>query len=151
MDRIKLMLNSRKPDNYAFYCPSTNLHLTRSNPVGYVDRVASTIFIAVKSGALIDVDGVIDLETGELKIAKKDYVTPEIVEIKQEEEKIDAPEPVAPKQEEEKSEDPVVEDPKQEEEKTEELDLFADLEIKEEKAASKKRSKKEKSDVVEQQ
>ena len=55
---IKLQLNIRKPNNYAFFCPTSRLHLTYSDPVGVVDRVTPAILIGLKSGKLIDVDGV---------------------------------------------------------------------------------------------
>lgn len=64
MDRIKLMLNTRKPGNYAFFCPKSKLHLTLSNPIGFVDGVTPSILVGVKTKTLIDVDGVIDLGTG---------------------------------------------------------------------------------------
>lgn len=64
MDRIKIALNLRKPGNYAFFCPVSRLHLTRSNPVGYADGVTSAILMGLLSKSLLDVDGVVDLKTG---------------------------------------------------------------------------------------
>lgn len=66
---IKLRLNPRKAGNYAFFCPVTKLHLTLTNPVGTTDRVSVYILRALKSKTLIDVNNVVDLETGELNIA----------------------------------------------------------------------------------
>ena len=69
MDRIKLALNLRKPGNYAFFCPVSRLHLTRSNPVGSADGVTSAILVGLRSKVLLDVDGVVNLETGKIKKA----------------------------------------------------------------------------------
>lgn len=66
---IELRLNPRKAGNYAFFCPVTKLHLTLTNPVGTTDRVSVYILRALKSKTLIDVNNVVDLETGELNIA----------------------------------------------------------------------------------
>ena len=64
---IKLMLNKQKFNNYAFFCPVSKLHVTVSNPVGYVNEVTPAILRAIKLSTLIDVDGVIDIETGTVK------------------------------------------------------------------------------------
>ena len=64
---IKLMLNSRKPYNYAFFCPVSRVHLTVSSPVGFANEVTPAILKAVRVKTVLDVDGVIDLETGGLK------------------------------------------------------------------------------------
>lgn len=66
MDRIKIALNLKTPGNYAFFCPVSRLHLTRSNPVGFTDRVTSAIFMGLNNKSLIDVDGVVDLKTGKI-------------------------------------------------------------------------------------
>ena len=67
---IKLMLNKQKFNNYAFFCPVSKLHVTVSNPVGYVNEVTPAILRAIKLSTLIDVDGVIDIETGTVKDAQ---------------------------------------------------------------------------------
>lgn len=64
---IKIALNTRKPDNVAFYCPKCNLHLTRSNPLGYVQTITGSILTGLKYQTLIDVDNVVDIKTGEIK------------------------------------------------------------------------------------
>ena len=61
------MLNRQKFNNYAFFCPVSKLHVTVSNPVGYVNEVTPAILRAIKLSTLIDVDGVIDIETGTVK------------------------------------------------------------------------------------
>lgn len=66
MATVELRLNSRKPGNYAFFCPVTKIHLTLTNPVGITNRVSAYILRAIKSKTLIDVNGVINLETGEV-------------------------------------------------------------------------------------
>ena len=67
---VKLALNRHKFNNYAFFCPVSKLHLTVSNPVGYVNEVTPAILRAIKLSTLIDVDGVIDIETGTVKDAQ---------------------------------------------------------------------------------
>lgn len=61
---IKFVLNARKFNTFAFFCPDSRLHLTLSSPVGFSDRVTPAILRGLKSKTIIDVDGVIDLETG---------------------------------------------------------------------------------------
>ena len=68
---VKLALNKNKFNNYAFFCPVSKLHLTISNPVGYSNEVTPTILRAIKVNTLIDVDGVIDIETGTVKDAQQ--------------------------------------------------------------------------------
>lgn len=63
---FKLMLNLRKPNNYAFFCPVSKVHLTVSNPVGYANEVTPAILTAIKVKTVLDVDGVINLEAGTL-------------------------------------------------------------------------------------
>ncbi len=64
---IKLMLNTHKFNNYAFFCPVSRLHLTVSNPVGFANEVTAAILRALKAKTILDVDGVIDIETGAVK------------------------------------------------------------------------------------
>lgn len=71
MATVELKLNLRKPGNYAFFCPVTKLHLTLTNPVGTTDRVSAYIIRGVKSKTLIDINNVINLETGELNVNNK--------------------------------------------------------------------------------
>lgn len=66
MATIELRLNSKKPNNYAFFCPVTRLHLTLANPVGTTDRVSNYILRGLKAKTLIDVKGIVDLTTGEI-------------------------------------------------------------------------------------
>ena len=68
---VKLALNRHKFNNYAFFCPVSKLHLTVSNPVGYTNEVTPAILRAIKVNTLIDVDGVIDIETGTVKDAQQ--------------------------------------------------------------------------------
>ena len=74
---IKLMLNLHKFNNYAFFCPVSRLHLTVSSPVGFANEVTPAILKGVKSKTLLDVDGVIDLETGTVKAQEEAQTTPE--------------------------------------------------------------------------
>lgn len=68
---IKFMLNTRKPNNYAFFCPVSRLHLTVSNPVGFASEVTPAISKALKAKTLLDVDGVVNIETGTVKAGKQ--------------------------------------------------------------------------------
>lgn len=68
---IKLMLNLHKFNNYAFFCPVSRLHLTVSSPVGYTNEVTTAILKALKAETILDVDGVVDIETGTVKTAKE--------------------------------------------------------------------------------
>lgn len=68
---IKLMLNLHKFNNYAFFCPVSRLHLTVSSPVGYANEVTTAILKALKAETILDVDGVVDIETGTVKTAKE--------------------------------------------------------------------------------
>ena len=68
---IKLMLNLQKFNNYAFFCPVSRLHLTVSNPVGYTSEVTTAILKALKAKTVLDVDGVINIETGTVKAEKQ--------------------------------------------------------------------------------
>lgn len=76
---IKLALNV-KHNNHAFFCPVSRLHLTVGNPVDVVNEVTPAIIRGLKSKVLVDVDGVIDLETGAVKKGSK---TPEKEQPKQ--------------------------------------------------------------------
>lgn len=67
MTGIRLELNQKVDENYVFFCPHALIHLSRSKPMGVAPRLSSYILTALRFGTLIDVDGVVDLETGELK------------------------------------------------------------------------------------
>ena len=100
---IKLMLNAHKFNNYAFFCPVSKLHVTVSNPVGYVNEVTAAILKALKSQTLLDVDGVVDIETGTVKDGADVKISD------------DSKQPKAPKQPETPEKEPEV--PKKEQEK----------------------------------
>lgn len=68
---VKLMLNLHKFNNYAFFCPVSRLHLTVSSPVGYTNEVTPAILKAIKAKTVLDVDGVINLETGTINEGTK--------------------------------------------------------------------------------
>lgn len=65
---IKLMLNLQKFNNYAFFCPVSRLHLTVSSPVGFSNEVTPAILKALKAKTILDVDGVVNIETGTVKV-----------------------------------------------------------------------------------
>ena len=50
-----LQLNFNKPDNYAFFCPVSRVHLTRSNPVAQVNEVTPYIEKGLKYKSIIDI------------------------------------------------------------------------------------------------
>lgn len=52
---MKLQLNFNKPGNYAFFCPVSRVHLTRSNPVAFVNEVTPYIKRGLKSKSIIEV------------------------------------------------------------------------------------------------
>lgn len=52
---MKYLLNLRKSNNYAFFCPQSRMHLTISNPVGFADRVTPAIERALKAETIIDI------------------------------------------------------------------------------------------------
>lgn len=112
---IKLMLNLHKFNNYAFFCPVSRLHLTVSSPVGFSNEVTPAILKALKAETVLDVDGVVDIETGTVKAGTQAPKQEKPVE-KAPETKQEAP----AKAEEPKVEEPKVEEPKAEEAKVEE-------------------------------
>lgn len=109
------MLNLHKFNNYAFFCPVSRLHLTVSSPVGFSNEVTPAILKALKAETVLDVDGVIDIETGTVKAGTQAPKQEKPVE-KAPETKQEAP----AKAEEPKVEAPKVEEPKAEEAKVEE-------------------------------
>lgn len=104
------MLNLHKFNNYAFFCPVSRLHLTVSSPVGFSNEVTPAILKALKAETVLDVDGVIDIETGTVKAGTQAPKQEKPVE-KAPETKQEAPA---------KAEEPKVEEPKAEETKVEE-------------------------------
>jgi hypothetical protein len=74
---IKLMMNLHKFNNYAFFCPVSRLHLTVSSPVGFANEVTPAILKALKVETILDVDGVVDIETGTVKANKQASVKAE--------------------------------------------------------------------------
>lgn len=61
----RFQLNLRKPNNYAFFCPKSRLHLTVSNPVGSASEVTTAILRGIKSGSLIDMDNAVTDVSGQ--------------------------------------------------------------------------------------
>ena len=84
---LKLRLNVLKQDNYAFFCPVSRVHLTLSSPVGFSNGVTPAILTALRAGTIIDVDNMVDLETGTIKeesvTENNDEIT--VVDVKDEE------------------------------------------------------------------
>lgn len=67
MAEIKLELNRKMDDNYAFFCPEASVHLSLSQPRAIASRLSSSILTALRFQTLIDVDGVVDIDRGVLK------------------------------------------------------------------------------------
>lgn len=73
---MKLQLNFNKPGNYAFFCPVSRVHLTRSNPVAFVNEVTPYITRGLKSKSIIEVS---DNDVTGQKTAKPEEPIQEIV------------------------------------------------------------------------
>ena len=91
---LKLRLNVLKQDNYAFFCPVSRIHLTLSSPVGFSNGVTPAILTALRAGTVIDVDNMVDLETGTIKEEEPVNPVEEVIDEKQEEESNTEPEDV---------------------------------------------------------
>lgn len=59
MTKYKIELSKLVRDNYVFYCPDAPIHLNLCQPVGYVDRLTSSILRGIKGGTLIDCDNLL--------------------------------------------------------------------------------------------
>lgn len=99
----RIGLNARARENYAFFCPESRLHLTRSNPVGTIDRVTSSILRGLKAKTLIDVDGTIDLDGKKETLKVEPKVEAKVEEPKKE---VKVEEPKVEVKEEVKTEEP---------------------------------------------
>ena len=60
---IRFALNTKKFNNFAFFCPVSRLHLTLSSPVGFADRVTPAIARALTAQTILDIDGKVDMTT----------------------------------------------------------------------------------------
>ena len=139
---VKLALNRHKFNNYAFFCPVSKLHLTVSNPVGYANEVTPAILRAVKVNTLIDVDGVIDIETGTVKDAQQ-VTTPvqETPKSPEETDNADTKKDNTPEQPAKVDENPVETPENEEEVKDEEKEASAETEAEAPKTTKKGRGK----------
>ena len=94
---MKLQLNFNKPDNYAFFCPVSNVHLTLSNPVAFVNQTTPYIERGLKSKAIIDVT---DENAGQKKKTVETNESPKAPTPSQKEESVSVEEAeVQPKEE----------------------------------------------------
>ena len=116
---IKWMLNTHKFNNYAFFCPVSRLHLTVSSPVGFTNEVTPAILKALKAKTILDVDGVVDIETGTVK-AEKQATEEKSAEQAPEQNKVET-----------KAEPVKVEEPKEAETEVEEPTKEAETEVEE--------------------
>lgn len=146
---IELRLNTQKVGNYAFFCPVTRLHLTLTNPIGFVDGVSPYIIRGIKGGSIIDVNNVVNLEESTTKLKRRKSKDTEVAVEEKPAKKQDKTEEVIPKQNESISSEvqeavvnPVI-DPKNEtvetsiakeptEEKVESVKTESETEVKEE-------------------
>lgn len=93
MYRIGLNLNDM--DNNAFYCPASNVRLTRMNPVGNFKEITPSVLRGLKGGTLIDVDKKIDkkiyLSKSQLELDEINNATESANQIAQNEQKAAEP------------------------------------------------------------
>ena len=89
-----VQLNFNKPGNYAFFCPVSRVHLTRSNPVAFVNEVTPYINRGLKSKAILDVTET----TGQKAEIKQEKAVEKPAKVKEEPkvEKVKVEEPVQP-------------------------------------------------------
>lgn len=62
MKKARIALNNAIKENYAFFCPQSNLHLDLMSPVGFTDRVTPSIVRGLKGKTLLDLDNMIDVQ-----------------------------------------------------------------------------------------
>ena len=84
MNSFRVSLN-KGSSNYSFFDPDSRLNLSLSNPIGFANRITPLILKGVRYGALIDIDKVIDLETGGFKVVKTEAPVAPTVPPKEEE------------------------------------------------------------------
>lgn len=93
MYRIGLNLNDM--DNNAFYCPASNVRLTRMNPVGNFKEITPSVLRGLKGGTLIDVDKKIDkkiyLSKSQLELEEINNTTESVNQTTQNEQDVDNP------------------------------------------------------------
>lgn len=66
---IRLLLNRTIAGNYVFCDPEARVHLSIGQPGGNALKLTQSIIRALKGKTVIDVDGVVDLEKGIIKVA----------------------------------------------------------------------------------
>lgn len=101
MKKARIALNNAIKENYAFFCPQSNLHLGLMDPVGFTDRVTPSIVRGLKGKTLLDLDNMIDVkgecfieagkvdkaEAEDTKVEKVDEVEAEDTRVEAKEEK----------------------------------------------------------------
>ena len=106
MKKARIALNNAIKENYAFFCPQSNLHLGLMDPVGFTDRVTPSIVRGLKGKTLLDLDNMIDvkgecfIEAGKVDKAEAEDTSAEaeytkvekVVEIEAEDTKVEAKE-----------------------------------------------------------
>jgi hypothetical protein len=80
---MTLQLNFSKPDNYAFFCPVSKVHLTRSNPIATTDRLTPNIKKALRSKSILDITEKTDSNAGQ-KAEETKKVKEEPIPVKEE-------------------------------------------------------------------
>lgn len=58
----RIALNNAIRDNYAFYCPTTGVHLNIHKPVTTIKTLSPSILRGIIGGTLLDLDKVIDVD-----------------------------------------------------------------------------------------
>ena len=93
MKKARIALNNAIKENYAFFCPQSNLHLDLMSPVGFTDRVTPSIVRGLKGKTLLDLDNMIDVK-GEcfIEAGKVDKAEAEDTRAEAEDTKVEAKE-----------------------------------------------------------
>lgn len=91
MAKIRFLLNNRKLQNYAFYEPMSNLHITKANPIAAIEEglFNENIVKALRNGTIIDIDGNVDIEKGQLAEAAESPKEEKPVEATKEEKPVE--------------------------------------------------------------
>lgn len=57
--KFRVELSKMKRENYVFFCPDAPIHLNLCQPVGYVDRLTSSLLRGIRGKTVIDCDNLV--------------------------------------------------------------------------------------------
>jgi hypothetical protein len=60
--KATIMLNLGIHDNYSFVCPTAQLVLKLTKPIGTIRTLSESVIVGLKHGFLLDLDNVVDIE-----------------------------------------------------------------------------------------